>query len=41
MATIFGWATGISGWNVSDIETLITLWNTNGINVGSCSLPGC
>ena len=40
MATIFGWATGISGWNVSDIETLITLWNTNGINVGELLFAG-
>ena len=40
MAAIFGWATGISGWNVSDIETLITLWNTNGINVGDLLFAG-
>ena len=37
---IFGAATGISGWNVSDIETLITLWNTNGINVGELLFAG-
>ena len=40
VATVFGWATGISGWNVSDIETLITLWNTNGINVGELLFAG-
>ena len=40
MAAIFGWATGISGRNVSDIETLITLWNTNGINVGDLLFAG-
>ena len=40
MAALFGWATGISGWNVSDIETLITLWNTNGINVGELLFAG-
>ena len=27
-------ASGITGYNVSDIETLMTLWNTNGIQVG-------
>ena len=40
IAALFGWATGISGWNVSDIETLITLWNTNGINVGELLFAG-
>ena len=40
MAAVFGWATGISGWNVSDIETLITLWNTNSINVGELLFAG-
>lgn len=40
VATVFGWATGISGWNVLDIETLITLWNTNGINVGELLFAG-
>lgn len=40
VATVFGWATGISGWNVSDVETLITLWNTNGINVGELLFAG-
>ena len=40
VAAIFGVATGISGWNVSDIETLITLWNTNGINVGELLFAG-
>ena len=40
VAANFGAATGISGWNVSDIETLITLWNTNGINVGELLFAG-
>lgn len=40
VAAIFGAATGISGWNVSDIETLITLWSTNGINVGELLFAG-
>ena len=40
VAAIFGAATGISGWNVSDIETLITLWNANGINVGELLFAG-
>ena len=40
VAAIFGAATGIPGWNVSDIETLITLWNTNGINVGELLFAG-
>lgn len=40
IAAVFGAATGISGWNVSDIETLITLWNTNGINVGELLFAG-
>lgn len=40
VAAILGAATGISGWNVSDIETLITLWNTNGINVGELLFAG-
>lgn len=40
VAAIFGAATGISGWNVSDIETLITLWNTNSINVGELLFAG-
>ena len=29
-ATLFSAASGISGYNVSDIETLMTLWNTLG-----------
>ena len=40
-AQLFSLASGITGYNVSDIETLMTLWNTNGINVeGFCS-QGC
>lgn len=33
-AWCFSKASGISGYNVSDIETLMTLWNTNRIQVG-------
>ena len=29
-AWLFSMASGITGYNVSDIETLMTLWNTNG-----------
>ncbi len=31
---------GISGYNVSDIETLMTLWNTNRIQVGGLLFSG-
>ncbi len=47
-ATVFSRMSGISGWNVSDIETLLTLNQTNGIQVGgllffraSDQRPGC
>ena len=33
-ASLFSAASGISGWNVSDIESLLTLWNVSGIQVG-------
>ena len=33
-------ASGISGYNVSDIETLMTLWNTNRIQVGGLLFSG-
>ena len=33
-AWCFSKASGITGFNVSDIETLMTLWNTNRIQVG-------
>ena len=40
-ATIFSIASGISGWNVSDIESLLTLWNVSGIQVGGLLLAAC
>ena len=40
MATAFSLATGITGWNVSDIETLLTLWETNEIAVGGLLFSG-
>lgn len=40
MATVFSAATGITGWNVSDIETLVTLWETNEIAVGGLLFSG-
>lgn len=39
-AWCFSKASGISGYNVSDIETLITLWNTNRIQVGGLLFSG-
>ena len=39
-AQIFSLLSGITGYNVSDIETLITLWNTNGIQVGGLLFSG-
>lgn len=39
-AWCFSKASGISGYNVSDIETLMTLWNTNRIQVGGLLFPG-
>lgn len=39
-AWCFSNASGISGYNVSDIETLMTLWNTNRIQVGGLLFSG-
>ena len=39
-AQLFSMASGITGYNVSDIETLMTLWNTNGIQVGGLLFSG-
>lgn len=39
-AWCFSKAFGISGYNVSDIETLMTLWNTNRIQVGGLLFSG-
>lgn len=39
-AQLFSLASGITGYNVSDIETLMTLWNTNGIDVGGLLFSG-
>lgn len=39
-AWYFSKASGISGYNVSDIETLMTLWNTNRIQVGGLLFSG-
>ena len=39
-AWCFSQASGISGYNVSDIETLMTLWNTNRIQVGGLLFSG-
>ena len=39
-ATLFSAASGISGYNVSDIETLMTLWNTLDIQVGGLLFSG-
>ena len=39
-AWCFSIASGISGYNVSDIETLMTLWNTNRIQVGGLLFSG-
>lgn len=40
MATLFSKATGITGWNVSDIESLLTLYQTSGIQVGGLLFSG-
>ena len=40
LAWCFSKASGISGYNVSDIETLMTLWNTNRIQVGGLLFSG-
>ena len=39
-AWCFSKASGIPGYNVSDIETLMTLWNTNRIQVGGLLFSG-
>lgn len=39
-ARIYGYATGLSGWNVSDIENLLTLWETSDIQVGGLLFAG-
>ena len=39
-AYFFSAVTGLSGYNVSDIETLITLWDVDGIQVGSLLFSG-
>lgn len=39
-ATLFSAASGITGWNVSEIENLLTLWDTNGIQVGGLLFAG-
>ena len=39
-AWCFSKASGISGYNVSDIETLMTLWNTNRVQVGGLLFSG-
>lgn len=39
-ASGFSAATGVTGWNVSNIESLLTLWNTNGIQVGGLLFSG-
>lgn len=39
-ATLFSLASGITGYNVSDIETLMTLWNTLDIQVGGLLFSG-
>jgi uncharacterized membrane protein len=40
MASFFSAVTGITGYNVSNIETLITLWDTNDIQVGGLLFSG-
>jgi uncharacterized membrane protein len=39
-ARLFGWAAGLSGLNVSDIESLMTIYETNGIKVGGLLFAG-
>lgn len=39
-ALLFSRASGITGYNVSDIESLITLWNVEGIQVGGLLFSG-
>lgn len=39
-AALFSRASGITGWNVSDIESLLTLYETNHIQVGGLLFAG-
>ena len=39
-ATVFSRMSGITGWNVSDIESLMTLYQINGIQVGGLLFSG-
>ncbi|MGN8967770.1 YibE/F family protein [Intestinimonas sp. HCP28S3_D6] len=39
-ATVFSLATGITGWNVSDIKSLLTLASTSGVQVGGLLFSG-
>lgn len=39
-AALFSKASGITGWNVSDIESLLTLYETNNIQVGGLLFSG-
>lgn len=39
-ATVFSRLSGITGWNVSDIESLLTLYETNDIQVGGLLFSG-
>lgn len=39
-ASLFSLATGITGWNVSDIESLLTLTSTSGVQVGGLLFSG-
>lgn len=39
-AKLFSFASGVSGWNVSNIESLLTLWNSNDIQVGELLFAG-
>ena len=39
-ATVFSKLSGITGWNVSDIESLLTLYETNNIQVGGLLFSG-
>ena len=39
-ATIFSKMTGVTGWNVSDIESLLTLYETDHVQVGGLLFSG-
>ena len=39
-SALFSFSTGITGWNVSDIESLMTLWSTADIQVGGLLFSG-